>query len=123
MRSALATIADNLPSSMAYGLRRLLDAGYASKTHSYFLLAGPFGAYMVHSALGHGDMSVDAAQAYARLAQACGDLWAKVHTRSVDAYVCDGCRMLCMLCMLRLSRCHYAGTYGCVGMPMCTSTQ
>jgi hypothetical protein len=68
------------PSALTSRLQRLTGAGKAAKTHTYFLLAGPIGSYVIASAR----LPERVQEAYLKLLQACGDLWEKVILR------CDG---------------------------------
>ncbi|PNG99463.1 hypothetical protein TSOC_014757, partial [Tetrabaena socialis] len=78
LRDAIRRIVAATPRYLTSRLERLTGAGKAAKTHTYFLLAGPIGSYLIASS------KLDdkcAENAYLKLVQACGDLWQKeIHT-------------------------------------------
>lgn len=73
-REALQQVAMGAPLLLGYRLKRLTTAGKKAKTHTFFLLAGPIGAYAIAS-MGLPD-AVETV--YLNLLHACNDLWAKV---------------------------------------------
>lgn len=77
-RGALAVIAANVPRAIAGRLARLTTAGKKAKSHSFFLLAGPFGAYAVKKA----GMPPRLEAAMLSIVNACSRLWDKVQRRS-----------------------------------------
>ncbi|EFJ39138.1 hypothetical protein VOLCADRAFT_101317 [Volvox carteri f. nagariensis] len=74
IRAALQEVVRVTPAALTSRLQRLTGAGKAAKTHTYFLLAGPIGLYVITSAR----FPEPVQEAYLRLLQACGDLWQKV---------------------------------------------
>lgn len=80
-RAALATVAAAAPPAIAGRLTRLTTAGKKAKTHTFFLLASPYGAYAVVSA----GLDRDVEEAMLRLLNACCNLWDKVQdSRKVE---------------------------------------
>ncbi len=77
-RAALAAISEAVPRSIAGRLARLTTAGKKAKTHTFFLLAGPFGLF----ALACAKLDARLEDAMMRVLRVCCRLWDKVQKRS-----------------------------------------
>ena len=76
-RAALAEVAAGAPRAIAGRLSRLTTAGKKAKTHTFFLVAGIYGAYAVLCA----GLDRGVEEAMLRLIHACSSLWDKVQDR------------------------------------------
>jgi hypothetical protein len=73
LRDALSRVVAVMPKALAGRLRFLTGASKKAKSHTYFLLMGPIGLYVIASL----DLPPRIKEVFRSLLKVCGDLWAK----------------------------------------------
>ena len=93
-REALQAIANGAPRLIAGRLGRMTTASKKTKTHTFFLLAGPYGAFAIVSAR----LPPALEKTYLSILRAAGDLWDKIPRRcDLPSLRADVVRAVCLV--------------------------